>query len=285
MATANGSGFNAEKFRKLVAMFDSPFSDEAATAFRLALAELKKDQLRFCDRLIDAMEATRAKEECAQVRAELKRAFDRCAKREAQAEELQAIIDRLHERIGQMEAEAAASDEAAGVESDEATAPNHGRSYVDFTEIQDDPEPDTPPYVSNEPQADDPIASASQGALAVQPVVLLPFLIAVCIGIWVSQFVVVNFGHVATADEWKSLLSDVRTWFWFAGLFALWLILSKAAVFLCEFRLRRSPRFVAWYIRKVGGFPAVLYGIVSVLAIWLLTYFVIMPWIVREWPP
>ena len=49
MAAKNGgSGFDAGKFRKVVAMFDSDYTEEAVTAFRLAVAELKKSQLRFC---------------------------------------------------------------------------------------------------------------------------------------------------------------------------------------------------------------------------------------------
>ena len=45
MAAKNGgSGFDADKFRKLFRMFDSNYIEEAVTAFRLAVAELKKKQ-------------------------------------------------------------------------------------------------------------------------------------------------------------------------------------------------------------------------------------------------
>ena len=43
-ARDGASGFNAEKFRKLVAMFDSPFAEEADNAFRQAFDELKKSR-------------------------------------------------------------------------------------------------------------------------------------------------------------------------------------------------------------------------------------------------
>jgi hypothetical protein len=70
------SGFDAEKFQKLVAMFDTPYAEEAVTAFRAAMAQLKKDRLRFCDRLVDAGEA----------------------------QQLRATIDRLRQQIAAMEA-------------------------------------------------------------------------------------------------------------------------------------------------------------------------------------
>jgi hypothetical protein len=109
MAAQGGSGFDAARFRKLVAMFDSPYSEEAATAFKLALAELKKKQQRFCDQLVDSTEAEHAKAECARVRSELGRVLDRCEKSEAEASDLEEIINGLHKRIASMERSAAAN--------------------------------------------------------------------------------------------------------------------------------------------------------------------------------
>jgi hypothetical protein len=106
-AKASKSGFDADKFRKLVAMFDSDFTEEASTAFRLALGELKKNQLRFCDRLVDSSAAKRQAEiECAKVRDELNRILDLCARRQADVDDAHEIIDRLYTRINAMEKKA-----------------------------------------------------------------------------------------------------------------------------------------------------------------------------------
>jgi hypothetical protein len=51
----NRRGFDADKFRKLVTVFDSDYIEEANTAFRLAFDQLKRSQL--CNRLIDSDEA------------------------------------------------------------------------------------------------------------------------------------------------------------------------------------------------------------------------------------
>lgn len=97
------SGFNEEQFRKLVAMFDSPYRNEAIVAFNKALDELAKDQKRFCDRLVDSTEAKIAKVECKRIRTELAGAFEKLAKREAEAKQLEETISVLQQRIAMME--------------------------------------------------------------------------------------------------------------------------------------------------------------------------------------
>lgn len=70
---ADGGGFDAEKFRKIVAMFDSPYDEERKTAFILALELLRKNELRFCDRLVDGAKSRKHRRNCS--------AFSRNSKR------------------------------------------------------------------------------------------------------------------------------------------------------------------------------------------------------------
>ena len=116
----SGGAFNAEQFRKIVAMFDAEI-EVADSAFRRAFAELKNNGLRFCDVLVDTEEAKRTKKErdglvdrCARHQAEADKYrserdeyLARCTRQQAEAAELENANSRLHELIREMEEQAA----------------------------------------------------------------------------------------------------------------------------------------------------------------------------------
>ena len=94
---ADGGGFDAEKFRKIVAMFDSPYDEERKTAFILALELLRKNELRFCDRLVDRGEVKEAQAELQRVLAELEKACRRAEALERENSEWREVTERLRE--------------------------------------------------------------------------------------------------------------------------------------------------------------------------------------------
>ncbi len=94
---ADGGGFDTEKFRKIVAMFDSPYDEEKKTAFILALDLLKKNQLRFCDRLVDCGEVKEAQAELQRVLAELEKACRRAEALERENSQWREVAERLRE--------------------------------------------------------------------------------------------------------------------------------------------------------------------------------------------
>ncbi len=100
MATTGGSGLDpktAEKFKKIIAMFDSSYTEEAGTAFRLLMNELQRKNVRFSDLLVDA-----------------------------------EVADRLLERIREMEEAAAVSQwPPVNTEDDWVPRPGRGASSVD----------------------------------------------------------------------------------------------------------------------------------------------------------
>ena len=139
MATASKKDFNAERFRKLVAHFRNSNANERDNAFHLAIAELGKasadvfrdmpdvvaeliggagsnntDELR--RELERQLAQSRARE--AQSRAEANENIAEAARRKAQSEQAQEIIDRLastHRRTrSRLHAKAAACPAARG---------------------------------------------------------------------------------------------------------------------------------------------------------------------------
>jgi hypothetical protein len=183
-------GFNAEKFRKLVARFDDTNPNEAENAFRLALDELKRNQLTFTEQLLDRGELECAQEECAEAQAELAELFERCAKREAEAEDFKAINDRLHQHIAELEALAADAREAETPEEETHPTPT---PYTFFGEDERD-EPNEPAQVEARPW----------GEFVGLPVWIVAFwcgLVAVVLYYTGSSIAV---GHpLATLDDWN----------------------------------------------------------------------------------
>ena len=125
MAVGGGGGFDEEKFRKLVAHFDNPSRQEAANAFKLALDELAKKNLRFSDVWMGAEEANRIMEKSSglqterdKYRAERDEALGRLSKRQAETADLEKVIDRLHEHIGELEQAAADQKPSPGGQDD-----------------------------------------------------------------------------------------------------------------------------------------------------------------------
>jgi len=125
MATASKGGFNADRFRKLVAHFRNSNANERDNAFHLAIAELGKasadvfrdmpdvvaeliggagsnetDELR--RELERQLAQSRARE--AESRAEANENIAEAARRKAESEQAQEIIDRLRKRIAELEA-------------------------------------------------------------------------------------------------------------------------------------------------------------------------------------
>src|SRR5271165_5689319 len=132
-----GGGFNAERFRKYVAYLNDPSHQEAANAFKLALDELAKNNLRFSDLWVDAEESKRAIKESSGLRAERDKYraerdefLDRCARQQAEATELEKVIDRLHDRIQQMEEKAVVSRQPPPHVSPAPAPPRSGSSHM-----------------------------------------------------------------------------------------------------------------------------------------------------------
>ena len=245
MAVKDKSGFDAELFRKIVAMFDAEI-EVADTAFRQAFAQLKKNQMRFCDRLVDAEDARQAKEECARVRAELQEAFDRCARHEAEAREMQAIIDRLHERMAHMEAES------------RENAPDSGRDYVDYTDVQDGPEP--PPPYGDQTRTDDAAPAPLHHMPRIYAVFWFGLLSAVLFYAGASS----EEGHLLTIAEWAQ-----GRWWWLQVV----VVLFGAAWGLYEYsRGNWENRFGQWCAANLASPRAVRRGLYGVLALWAAAY-------------
>lgn len=251
--TAKGSksGFDAEKFRKLVAMFDSDYTEEASTAFRLALGELKKNQLRFCDRLVDSSDAKELAEiECAKVRDVLTRILDLCARRQADVDDAHGVIDRLRRRINAMEKKAGAKARKSGpdknAEDVETAAPDF---YETGAETSEDWDNTTPPPVTPTP---------GKAAEPAHRLPTLPFwkaaywsgllsLALMYAGLDYSCFKV--RGHLLTLAEWQTLnLSQ-----------GFWLLVLTAFYYVC-WKIHGPPRtrIGQWCIGIVGSARAML---------------------------
>jgi hypothetical protein len=208
-AKNGGSGFDADKFRKLVRMFDSPYTEEAVTAFRLAVAELKKKQLRFCDRLVDSGEARELAEiECAKVRDELTRVLDQCARREADVDDAHEIIDRLHERIAAMEKRAGARAKKYGrkesAEDLETVAPPPEETELDASDYWES----APPPPMTAPPDETP--GHENYRLPALPLWKSAYWLGLLSFVVMYAGAVAGLGHMLTTLEWQAenLITD-----------------------------------------------------------------------------
>jgi len=253
MAVNGGSsGFNADKFRKLVAMFDSNYIEEAVTAFRLAVAELKKEQGRFCDRLVDSDEARELAEiECAKVRDELTRVLDQCARREADVESAQDVIDRLHERIAAMERKAASrsrGDSAKTDSTDDCDNSPPPPFYPDDEESQDDDAP------GNEPAYRLP-------GLPIRKTVY--WLVLLCF-VFLYACAVAGRGHMFTIEEWQAENLITGGALLFAMVITVYVMGWK-----CGFSQTRVGQ---WCIRHAGSGGDMVAGLFVVIFLGCLAY-------------
>jgi hypothetical protein len=258
MAAKNGgSGFDADKFRKLFRMFDSNYIEEAVTAFRLAVAELKKKQGRFCDEFVDGDEARELAEiECAKVRDELTRILDQCARREADVDDADEIIDRLHERIAEMEKKARAK--AKKVTRNERTtnrdtAPPPDETDADASEDWDDAP--APPFY---PPSDDATANETSGR---EPAYRLPALPVWKAAYWLMLLsfgflyacVAMGLGHMVTVEEWRAANLTIAGAFLFAVVISLYVMGWKWGF--------SQTRFGQWCVRNAGSVGDMLAGL------------------------
>lgn len=162
MATAGKSGFNAEQFFKLVGHFRNANQYEKDNAFHLALAELKKAPASVFENVPGVREAfaeliggAGTKEadelrrlledksrELAQSRSQEARSRADAEQSKAEARQWQETIDRLHERIAELEADAARNPPAEDREPEPSPAPSPSSPpwYEDITP-ETEPEP------------------------------------------------------------------------------------------------------------------------------------------------
>ena len=261
-AKNGGSGFDADKFRKLVAMFDSDYTEEAVTAFRLAVAELKKKQLRFCDRLVDSSEARELAEiECAKVRDELTRVLDQCARHEADIDDAHETIDRLHERIAAMEKRAGARAKKYGrkesAEDLETVAPPDETDLGASEDWDNAPPPPMTPSPHETP-------GHEHYRLPALPVWKSAYWLGLLSFVFLYACAVAGQGHLLTIAEWQAenLITDG------ALLFAMVASLYVAGG-QCGFSQTRVGQ---WCIRNAGSVGDMLLGLVVVIVLGFLAY-------------
>jgi hypothetical protein len=99
MNTKGGSGYDADKFEKLVAMFESPSAPEASNAFRLAVLELKK-KLAAIDQTTLAV---KVQVEYEALRRDLQKELNLTNSGNRSAGIYNAIIEQLYRRISMVE--------------------------------------------------------------------------------------------------------------------------------------------------------------------------------------
>jgi hypothetical protein len=269
MAAKNGgSGFDADKFRKLVAMFDSNYVEEAVTAFRLAVAELKKKQGRFCDQLVDSDEARELAEiECAKVRDELTRILDQCARREADVDDADEIIDRLHERIAEMEKKARAKAKKYTrneTTTDRDTPPSPDETDMDAPEDWDDAAP--PPFypASDDAAANDPSGHEPAYRHPALPVWKSAYWLGLLSFVVMYAGVAAGLGHMVTVEEWRAANLTIAGAFLFAVVISLYVMGWKWGF--------SQTRFGQWCVRNAGSVGDMLAGLFVVIFIGCMAY-------------
>jgi hypothetical protein len=99
MHTKGASGYDADKFQKLVAMFESPEPPEATNAFRLAVLDLKK-KLSAIDQTTLAV---KVQVEYEALRRDLQRQLTLANTSDRSGDEYETIVERLYRRISMVE--------------------------------------------------------------------------------------------------------------------------------------------------------------------------------------
>lgn len=223
MATAGKSGFNAERFRKLVAHFRNSNANERDNAFHLAIAELGKASADVFREMPDVVaeliggagsketdelrrelerQLAQSQAEAASSRAEANENIAEAARRKAEAAQQQEIIDRLLKRITELEAGATRKPPVREQEPEPPPAP---------------PPPSSPPpwYEDIQPEPE-PVGETGEGepAWIEIPTWKAVFWIALvlCAGTYAVLAAMVE--HPLTGDDWGRLF-----YYWWSWLF------------------------------------------------------------------